>query len=167
MKYNILKILDKPGVHGIISAKGRVKWAKEQVPSLLEQLFLWPFDERERKRMLRILGKSTVFRVSARDLLQSWYNVLNISFLIRASARVRKTLFQANTDKKASTRRSTYVSGWTERKWLVRTFVKGVWKWPLSFGPNRIHSVGSNGDSHRYQGKRYRKITAIPSLFWL
>jgi hypothetical protein len=34
----------------------------------------------------------------------------------------------ANTDKKASTRRSTYVSGWTERKWLVRTFVKGVWK---------------------------------------
>ena len=33
-----------------------------------------------------------------------------------------------NYRQKASTRRSTYKSGCTERKWLVKTFVKDVWK---------------------------------------
>ena len=33
-------------IHGIISAKGRVKCPNEYLPSLLEQMFVWTFDER-------------------------------------------------------------------------------------------------------------------------
>jgi len=49
--------------------KGRVKWAKKQVPSVLEQLFLCSFDERSE------LGKPKVFRVSAQvRRIAKWQN---------------------------------------------------------------------------------------------
>ena len=41
--------------HGIMSAKGRVKWPDKQLPSLLEQMLIRTFDERMRPRTLRVL----------------------------------------------------------------------------------------------------------------
>ena len=35
--------------------KGRVRWPNAQMPSSLEQLCIWTFDERMRPRILRIL----------------------------------------------------------------------------------------------------------------
>lgn len=48
--------------HGIMFAKGRVKWTENQMPSLLEQLVIRPFDERSDP------SKSLILRGSAREL---------------------------------------------------------------------------------------------------
>ncbi len=48
--------------YGIMFAKGRVKWTENQMPSLLEQLVIRPFDERSDS------SKSLILRSSARDL---------------------------------------------------------------------------------------------------
>lgn len=45
-----------------MSAKGRVKWAENQVPGLPEQMVIRPFEERSEP------GKSLIFRASARNL---------------------------------------------------------------------------------------------------
>ena len=48
--------------HGIMSAKGRVKWVENRLPSLLEQTVIRPFDERSDP------SKSLILRGSARSL---------------------------------------------------------------------------------------------------
>jgi len=49
-------------IYDIIAAKGRVKWEKKQMLSLLKQMFLGPFDERSAP------GKPQAFQGSAHNL---------------------------------------------------------------------------------------------------
>ena len=47
--------MEKKRIYVIMYAKGRVKWPDTHMPSLLEHMCVWTFDERMRPRILCIL----------------------------------------------------------------------------------------------------------------